>query len=139
MPLNTRKSLKAADVKITKAMADVSKLYGQTVTWIDNYQDLYNTLKAVGKNEDYLFTLGDVINVYPQQLLNAFTKFCKDTDNKEALQEVFTSGKAGVRFTEKTTDEYWAIEDGTLWMETKTNYVGSYISSYDSDKLEKKL
>jgi len=86
-----------------------------------------------------LFAFGDPLAEYAKQLLAAFTKFCKDNDNKEALQEVLTAGRVGVRFSAKETDDYWVLEDGALWMETKPNQFGNYLSYYDSDRLEKKL
>jgi len=79
-----------------------------------------------------------ILKLYPKQLATAFDEFCKDPDNKEALQEVLTTGKVGLRFGE-TSDTYWVIEDGTLWMETQPNYFGSYLSYYDKDRLERKL
>jgi len=141
MPLNTRKSLRAANEKITKFLTDASKLFGQTLTWVDTHQDIYDGLKAAGKTQDFLFTIGDTISEYAKALSLAFTKFCKDNDNKEALQEVLTSGKIGLRFADpaKTADEFWVLADGVLWMEAKPNYFGSYMSYYDSDRLEKML
>jgi len=73
-------------------------------------------------------------------LVEAFTKFCKDNDNKEALEEVLTAGKVGIRIAEANApDSYWIIEDGTLWMETKIGYFGSWLTYFDADRLEKKL
>jgi len=141
MHLNTRKNLKAAQPKIDDAMKAASKSFGKELTWIDNYQTLYDKLKASGKPEDALWKIGDQIALYPQQLAKVFATFCTDADNKEALEEVLTSGKAGVRFQDptKSNDEYWCIEDGTIWMETKEHWWGFYLDSYDADKIEKKL
>jgi len=137
MPLNTRKSLKAAQVKIDKFMQEASKLFGKELTFIDNFQELYDKLKAAGRDQTWLFKIGECLERYPQQLVKAFTQFCKDNDNKEALEEVLTAGRIGVRFSGK--DEYWVIEDGTLWMETRDSWFGNYLDNHDSAKLEKKL
>jgi hypothetical protein len=141
MPLNTRKSLRTAQTKIDDYMKKSSKLFGAELSWVDNYQELYDKLNKAGKSQDYLFDLGTPIILYADQLMKCFEEFCKDADNKEALQEVLTSGKCGVRFKapEKESDEYFVIEDGTLWMETQENWFGSYLSYYSSDCLEKKL
>jgi len=140
MPLNTRKSLKEAQVKIDKCMQKASKLFGAELSWVDNYQTIYDKLKAHGKSQDYLFGLGAEIVQYAEQLAKAFEEFCKDADNKEALQEVLTAGKVGLRFLDPDADnKYWVIDDGTLWMEAQPNYFGSYLSYYSSDSLEKKL
>jgi len=138
MPLNTRKSLKAADVKIKKHMQDASKLYGKELQFVDNFQEIYDKLKAAGRNTDYLFNFGDDLSEYARQCVTCFTQFCKDKDNVEALEEVLTSGKIGVRFG--GDDEYWVIDDGVLWMTATNNRFGtSYLSYYNSDRLEKKL
>lgn len=141
MPLNSRKCLKAAVAVMDKSLAEASKLFGKELTMVDNYQELYDALKSAGKSQDTLFTFAKPLEDYAKQLVTVFQKFCKDNDNKEALEEVLTAGKAGVRICDgnKSTDDYWVIEDGILWMETKPNYYGSYISYFDSDRLEKKL
>jgi len=141
MPLNTRKNLKLATVQIEKDMQAASKLFGKELTWVDNYQEIFDKLKAKGKSQDYLWTLGDYFQQYTKQVVEMFTNFCKDNDNKEALEEVLTSGKVGIKIApdDKDADDYWVIEDGTLWMETKINYFGSYIYNFDSERLEKKL
>jgi len=139
MPLNTRKSLKEAHVIIEKAVQEASKLFGKELTWVDNFQELYDKLK-VNKSPDYLWKLGEPLILYPKQLVKTFTVFCKDPDNKEALEEVLTSGKVGVRIVSSDkSDVYWSIEDGTLWMDAKEGWFGNYIEYYDSDRLEKKL
>jgi len=141
LPLNTRKNLADNQKKIQENIEKASKLFGKELSWVDNYQELYDKLKAAQKSEEYLWTFGDQITAYSAQLVAAFTVFCKDADNKEALEEVLTAGKVGVRIVDanKSTDDYWVIEDGILWMETKPGYYGSYISYFDSDRLEKKL
>jgi len=140
MPLNTRKSLKAAQDKIDKNMKDSSMLFGKELTWIDNYQELFDRLKKSGRGDDWLWKLGDQIAPYTLQLSKVFSTFCKDTDNKEALEEVLTTGKIGVRIIDdKAQDQYWCIADGILWMETKAGWFGSWLDNFSSDKLEKKL
>jgi len=140
MPLNTRKSLKEAQGKIAKSVQEASKAFGKELTWVDNYQELFDKLKANGKGDDYLWKLGEPLEKYAEQLAKAFANFCKDADNKEALEEVITSGKVGVRLVDASKqDEYWGIEDGTLWMESKEGWFGSYLDYYDSERLEKKL
>jgi len=97
-------------------------------------------LKKSGKSEDWLWKFGDVLVVYPTQLAKAFAIFCKDADNKEALEEVITTGKVGVRIVDSSkSDVYWAIEEGVLWMETKEGWFGSYMDYYNAESLEKKL
>jgi len=84
--------------------------------------------------------LGEPLLNYPTQLSKAMAQFCKDADNKEALEEVLTTGKIGVRIVDNSkNDVYWFIEEGTLWMETKEGWFGGYMDSYSSDLLEKKL
>jgi len=141
MPLNTRKNLQEVSKQVEKHTAEASKLFGKELNWVDNYQELYDKLKSAGKSEEYLWTFGNGVVDYSKQLVTAFTAFCKDQDNKEALEEVLTSGKVGVKICDanKSTDDYWVIEDGTLWMETKPGYFGSYISYFDSERLERKL
>jgi len=140
LPLNARKNLKANIVKVNKSCASVSKLFGKELAWVDNFQEIYDKLKSSGKSQDYLWTFGDQLSEYAQQVVTAFTVFCKDSDNKEALEEVLTSGKIGVRICDDSAnEEYWVIEDGTLWMETKASYYGSYLNYFDSERLEKKL
>jgi len=140
MPLNTRKNLAEANKTIQKSVEQASKAFGKQLTWVDNNQELYDTLKSSGKSEDYLYTFGNPLAEYSKQLVTALTAFCKDPDNKEALEEVLTSGKVGVRICDNSkNDEYWVIEDGTLWMETKAGYFGSYLNYFDKDRLERKL
>jgi len=140
MPLLTRKSLKNASTKINDLLSAVSTSFGKELQWIDNNQELYDKLKKSGKSEDWLWKFGDVLVVYPTQLAKAFAIFCKDADNKEALEEVITTGKVGVRIVDSSkSDVYWAIEEGVLWMETKEGWFSSYIDNYNSERLEKKL
>jgi len=140
MPLNTRKSLKAAQPKIDDLIKTASTAFGKELQWIDNYQELYDKLKKSGKSDDWLWKLGEPLTGYPTQLVKAFAEFCKDADNKEALEEVLTTGKVGVRIVENSkNDDYWCIADGTLWMETKENWFGGYMDYYNSGLLEKKL
>jgi len=140
MPLNTRKSLKAIQPKIDALLQEASKAFGKELQWIDNYQELYDILKKSGKSEDWLWKLGEPVLNYPTQLSKALSQFCKDADNREALEEVLTTGKVGVRIVDSSKqDVYWFIEEGTLWMETKESWFGSYLDAYNSDLLEKKL
>jgi len=140
MPLLTRKSLKNASTKINDLLSAVSTSFGKELQWIDNNQELYDKLKKSGKSEDWLWKFGDVLVVYPTQLAKAFAIFCKDADNKEALEEVITTGKVGVRIVDSSkSDVYWAIEEGVLWMETKEGWFGSYMDYYNAESLEKKL
>jgi len=140
MPLNTRKSLKSVQPKIDALLKTVSTSFGKELQWIDNYQELYDKLKKANKSEDWLWKLGEPLLNYPTQLAKAMAQFCKDADNKEALEEVLTTGKIGVRIVDNSkNDAYWFIEEGTLWMETKEGWFGGYIDSYSPDLLEKKL
>jgi len=139
MPLLTRKSLKEVQSKIDAAMKQASTAYGKELIFIDNFQEIYDKLSKT-KNEDWLHHLGERILSYPNQLSKAFADFCKDTDNKEALEEVLTTGKVGVRIVDNSAhDKYWAIEDGVLWMETKEGWFSSYMDNYNADSLERKL
>jgi len=140
MPLNSRKNLSASKIVCTKNMAEASKLFGKELQLVDNFQESFDALKNSGKSTDYMYTWAKPLEEYTKQLVTAFQKFCKDADNKEALEEVLTAGKFGVRVIDNSkNDEYWVIEDGVLWMETKPGYWGSYINYYDSERLEKKL
>jgi len=140
MPLNTRKNLKEAQTKIDKAIAAASKAFGKELSWVDNYQELYDRLKKENWNETTLFELGNYLAYYPEQVQKTFEKFCKDTDNREALEEVLTSGKVGVRLVEGSNDKWWTIVDGCLWMDALPYQFGSsYINNYDTDKLERIL
>jgi len=140
LPLNTRKNLKGVQGAIEKNITDASTAFGKELQWVDNYQELYDRLKKSGKNEDWLWKLGDHILNYPKKLHAVFTVFCKDPDNKEALEEALTTGKVGVRIVDNDkNDQYWALEDGSLWMETKENWFGYYLDNYSADLLEKKL
>jgi len=140
MPLLTRKSLKVASAKINDHIRAASTAFGKELQWVDNYQELYDKLKKHGKGDDWLWKLGEYVAVYPAQLAKAFAVFCKDADNKEALEEVITTGKVGVRIVDSSkSDVYWEIEEGVLWMETKEGWFSSYIDNYNSERLEKKL
>jgi len=139
MPLNTRKSIKDAQAKIDKAIAAASKSFGKELSWVDNYQELYDKLKKESWQDSNLFELGNYVVYYPEQLAKTFEKFCKDTDNREALEEVLTSGKVGVRLVE-TNEKWWSLVDGCLWMDAVAYQFGSsYISNYDAEKLERIL
>jgi len=140
MPLNTRKSLKSVQPKIDALLKTVSTAFGKELQWVDNYQELYDLLKKANKSDDWLWKMGEPLLNYPTQLSKAMAQFCKDADNKEALEEVLTTGKIGVRIVDHSkNDLYWCIEEGTLWMETKEGWFGGYMDSYSSDLLEKKL
>jgi len=139
MPLNTRKSLKDAQGKVDKAMQAASKSFGKELSWVDNYQEIFDKLKTSGWTDSNLFELGNYIVYYPEQLAKTFEKFCKDNDNREALEEVLTSGKVGVRLVE-ANEKWWNIQDGCLWMESTIYQFGSsYIGTYDTDRLERIL
>jgi len=86
MPLNTRKGLKKVQPDIDKFMQESSKLYGKELSWVDNYQEIFDKLKADNRGEDFLADLGKHLVQYPKQLVEVFKQFCKDTDNKEALE-----------------------------------------------------
>jgi len=122
MPLNTRKSLKAAQLLIDKSIAVASKAFGKQLTWVDNYQEFYDELKAAKKTQDYLWTIGDTIKVYAKQFETAMVEFCKNTDNKEQLESELTTAKVGVTWNKEEKDRYWILDEGTLWMGTKTNF-----------------
>jgi len=140
MPLNTRKNLSEAQKQIQKNIETASKVFGKELSWVDNNQELYDALKSAGKSEDYLYTFGNSLVEYSKQLATTFTSFCKDPDNKEALEEVLTAGKVGVKICDNNkNEEYWVIEDGILWMETKPGYFGSYLNYFDQERLERKL
>jgi RNA recognition motif-containing protein len=140
MPLNTRKNLKQNIPKIDQAAKDASTAFGKELTWIDNFQELYDKLKKYGKSEDWLWKLGEPIVTYSQRAAKTLAEFCKDADNKEQLEAELTSGKIGVRIVDNSKqDEYWFIEDGTLWMETKEGWFGSYMDNYHAANLATKL
>jgi len=140
MPLNTRKSLKEGQTKIDKAMKEASKLFGKDLSWVDNYQEIFDKLKAAERSESYLFSLGDEIAAYADRVAVVFKDFCKDQDNKEALEEVLTSGKIGIKFVEENPEKWWQIDDGVLWLATSKSYFGtSYLSYYSCDRLERIL
>jgi len=139
-PLVTRKNVKAAKVKQDATMTKVNAVFGKELAWVDNVQELYDTLKKSGKSVSDLYTIGDNINSYTDQLLKEFTTFCKDADNKEALDEELSAGQVGVRIVDDSKeDKYWVLEDGTLWMETKARYWNSWLSSFTAEVLEKIL
>jgi hypothetical protein len=136
-PLITRKNTKKARTTIDATMSKINKFYGQDLTWIDNTQEIYETLKGAGRSENDLYKLGDVIITYVNQFNTELTKFCKDADNKEQLQNELTSGQVGLRIS--TDDKYFELEEGTLWLQTKQNIWGSWLTEFNTDKLEKIL
>jgi len=137
MPLLVTKNVVKAKATIATIMTKVSKPYGRELTWADNFQELYDALIEYGKSPADLYTLGDSVVTYAKQLDTELTKFCKDADNLEALQEEHSSGQVGVRIID--ADKPWIIEEGNLWMQTKKNYWLSYMNEFSSGNLEKIL
>jgi len=86
-----------------------------------------------------LWTFGTPLSEYAKQFEKMMVEFCKNIDNKEQLETELTTGKVGVLFDKAEGDRYWIIEDGTLWMGTKPNQFGNYLSYFDADRLSKQL
>jgi len=137
-PLITRKNVKKTRIAIDNTMNKVKAVFGAELSWAENTQELYETLKTAGKSENDLYKLGDQIVLYVNQFNTEIAKFCKDKDNKEALQEVLSAGQVGIRIV-SSGPKKWIIEDGALWMETTTNVWGSWITEFNAPELEKIL
>jgi len=130
--LSVVKNLNAAIPVIVGHMEAISKAVGRTITLTDNYNDLINALA-----EDRRNTFGDVIQLYPKTLAEELTKFCADADNREALQETWTSNTVTIRFV--NADTYYAIADGNFFIEVNPAYWGNYLSYFNAAIIEKLL
>jgi len=136
MTLITKKNLKKNEKPIETAMAKISSVFGQELTWANNSQEIYEARITYGQPIENLYILGDHILSYVKQAEKEFIAFCKSADNKEALQEVLTGSTVGVRITDTPSAKSWIIEDGNLWMETRNNYWNNYLTEFTAAKLE---
>jgi len=138
IPLKVRKNIKTADPKIQEQVEHISKSFGKSLIWDDNSDEIYNALEnySEGKGED----IGDKMVEYVSQLNKCIAEFVKNPDNKESLEQFLTGGKIGIKIIDSSeTEQYFKLIDGSLYMESKANYWGSYISYFNPEYLEKIL
>jgi len=137
-PLKTKKSITKCMEKAQEIAKKASQLIGKEVTVIDSSADIFVKVQPNTTGswpEGKILELGDYILRYYNQFDEALTKFCKNADNKEALADVWTAGKFGVRIREGY-NKYWCVDGGVLWMEVPLNDFGGSIGFYDNEALE---
>jgi len=122
--------------KIEAKCAEITKSFGKPVSWEDNFADIYTALEkhSKGRGDD----IGAKALEYANQAATTLGAFVKNEDNKEALEELWSTGKIGIQILDANgSDKYWEIKDGILWMGTKPGYWGSYLSYFNEEYLEK--
>jgi len=137
MTLIAKKNSNANLKKIETTMKRATKPYGKDLIWEDTMQETYDAMKSYGRSIDNLYTFGDTVAQYADQLVKELTNFCKSPEALEQLTKELTADVVGLKVGE--SDATFSIEDGKLWMHTKPGYYGSYMNSFNVDALEKVL
>jgi hypothetical protein len=136
MPLEVKRKIVEAIPNVNREIKRASDTYGAELTWEVDYGKLV-TFVGESKAKE----LNTHLVAYAKQFADAFGAFVSaDADNKEAVQEIFTANIVGFDYADSSaSDAYWVWKDGSLLMQIKANYFGSYLSYFNGEYLEKTL
>lgn len=142
MGLIARKNVRDNLVLVEKSMSEISKIVGKPAKWVCDAQDIFDRQisEYKAKRSDLDTKVGNGLKDYANQLLQVLTSFCENEDNKEALLDEFSGSEfvCGVRIvSDEEGKNYFAKQDGTLYMNVTSKYYGSWISSYTAAEFEK--
>lgn len=135
IPLKSRKAIKEAIPLAEAEVLKASNAIGVTLTFDDNTADLWAALgEAKGD------TLGPALPKYFVELAKTFAEFSKDASRKEALVDALNAVGGKVRLVmvpANNKDVYFSFAPDAFCLETKPNYWGSWLSSFNAENLEK--
>jgi len=136
LTLAARKNLNSAMPQIAEHMKRASTAYGTELTFdTDGLAALYSHV-GTRAGDDF----GDKVVVYVKQFADTFSEFVKNPDNKEAIQDALKTNKIGFYpDSDSATDTYWVWKEGSLRMQIKASYFGSWHSYFGTSQLEKTL
>jgi len=133
--LALKRDINKGIVSIEAEMARVAAKYGKPVTFEVDWAALLTHLKA--NNSE---TVGTQAVLYAKQFADTFLKFIENADNKEAIEEQLADDKVTFLLAASSDeDKYWQWNGGTLQMQVKASYWGSWLSYYDATRLEATL
>jgi hypothetical protein len=136
LSLAARKNIDSALPQIAAHMKRASDAYGTALSFdVDGLGALY---AHIGERaaEDF----GDKVVEYAKQFADVFSEFVQNADNKEAVQGALKTNKIGFLLdADSASDVYWAWKDGSLKMQVKPGYFGSWLSYYAGPALEATL
>jgi hypothetical protein len=136
LPLAVRKNIDNAMPQIADQMKSASAAYGAELKF--DTEGLGALYSHVGSRagEDF----GDKVVAYAKQFATTFSEFVKNPDNKEAIQGALKTNKIGFQLAaDSAEDKYWIWEGGSLLMQVKAGYFGSWHSYYGTSQLEATL
>jgi len=138
LSIATLKNIQTALPKVHAHLQRASAAYGAEITWEE--EKLHEIFTWLEKNKVDTKNFGDIVEKYSEQFANTFSKFVENSDNKEAIQEVFTTNKVGIHMAGSSDgDLYFLWKDGVLLLQVKSGYWGSWLSYYNEQYLEKTL
>jgi len=138
LPLAVRRNIAEHEPLILAELQNLSNVYGSQITWdMDQIPQVYAWLVSHQKGDAHV---GKQILDYVVQFHKAVAEFCKNPDNKEAVQDAWKTNRGGFLFADSAApDVYWHWQDGDLRMQVKPSYWGSWLSYYNEQNLEKTL
>jgi len=127
IPLKVRKIIKEATTKCEESLKKAGDSVGVTLTFIDNLAEVHGIL------EDELV---EHVPAYFAQLEVVFAEFAAQETRKESLVECLTKvgGKVGLRIV--SADVYYEIDGDGFWLAATKSSFGSWLSYWDSPRLE---
>jgi len=137
VPLVTKKTIAVLKPELDAAIAAASAAYGAPITFEVDYGYAW---KWWGKDDGQAAELANSVCNYAKQFSEVFVAFVANADNKEAVQEKFTTNTVGFLWDKDGSDDrYWVWQDGKLLLQVNPSYFGSWLSYYDAEKLESTL
>jgi len=127
LPLKVVRNFKTGIAEVREHTKRASAACGKELTWIeDNYAQLYLHVDPKSRIDEFGLRMAP----YAKQLADTLTEFCKNADNKEALNDALKSNKVGFYLEPnngKAKPFIW--KDGSLLLEIRPSYWG--ISHYE--------
>jgi len=136
LALPVRKNINEAIPKIGEQMARASAAYGAELKFdTDGLGALYSHAGSDAGTD-----FGDKVVLYAKHFADIFSEFVKNPDNKEAVQGALKTNKIGFQLdSDSAKDVYWIWKDGSLLIQVKKGYFGSWLSYYTGAALEATL
>jgi hypothetical protein len=136
LSLEAQKNINKAIPQVAEHMKRASSAYGAELKFdVEGLGALY---AHVGDRagEDF----GDKVVDYAKTFADTFSEFVKNPDNKEAIQGALKTNKIGFQLdADSASDVYWVWKDGSLLMQVKPGYFGSWLSYFSTSALEATL
>lgn len=138
VPLIAKRNVNEFIPQIEAELKKASAVYGHELTWqIEKLGAVAAWLKADNRSID---DFGAKVFDYVKQFVTTFSNFVKNADNKEAVEDAFKTNQVGFKTVSSSeSDVYFLWEDGSLLLQVKSSYWGSWLSYYKEEYLEKTL